>query len=157
MSSLLHRLQSLWVLSGNDFSATIRVRQRLVFAGLALALLWYLVRPTPLALMAIFALGGFILAAYLWARQMARHLEVEREQHYGWAHVGDLLEERFRLANHSFLPLLWLEIDDQSDLPGYSARVVRSAESSQVVNWRTEGICRQRGLYTLGPWRARTA
>jgi len=98
---------------------------------------------------------GTVGGAYLWARQMAGHLEVEREQHYGWAHVGDLLEERFTLVNRSFLPVLWLEVDDHSDLPGYSARMVRSADSNQAVTWRTEGVCRQRGLFTLGPWRAR--
>ena len=101
--------------------------------------------------------AGVVGGAYLWARQMAGHLEVEREQHYGWAHVGDLLEERFTLANRSFLPVLWLEIDDDSDLPGYTARTVRSAESGQAVAWRSEGVCRQRGLFTLGPWRARTS
>ncbi len=101
--------------------------------------------------------AGVVGGAYLWARQMAAHLEVEREQHYGWAHVGDLLEERFTLTNRSFLPAVWVEIDDHSDLPGYSARTVRGAESGQATTWRTEGVCRQRGLFTLGPWRARTA
>jgi uncharacterized protein (DUF58 family) len=86
---------------------------------------------------------------------LASRLDVVREQHYGWVHVGDLLEERFVMRNDSFLSTLWVEIDDQSDLPGYSARSVRAADAGQTIRWRTEGTCRQRGLFTLGPWQAR--
>jgi uncharacterized protein (DUF58 family) len=127
----------------------------LLAAGLALLLLQAVI-PSRVWIGFLILGAGVVGGSYLWARHMAQHLEIEREQHYGWAHVGDLLEERFTLTNHSFLPLLWLEIDDLSDLPGYSARSVRSAESNQAVAWRTEGVCRQRGLFTLGPWRART-
>jgi uncharacterized protein (DUF58 family) len=52
---------------------------------------------------------------------------------------------------------MWLEIDDRSDLPGYAARSVRSADGHQTLQWRTEGICRQRGLFTLGPWQAKVS
>ncbi len=143
----------------SDRRASISVDPRarwLLVAALALLLL-EAVAPNRVWMGLLILGGGTVGGAYLWARQMAGHVEVEREQHYGWAHVGDLLEERFALANHSFLPVLWLEIDDHSDLPGYSARIVRSAESNQAVTWRTEGVCRQRGLFTLGPWRARMA
>jgi len=85
---------------------------------------------------------------------MAASLILTREQHYGWVHVGDLLEERFSMRNDSLLPATWVEIDDHSDLPGYSARSVRSADGHQTIKWRTDGICRQRGLFTLGPWQA---
>ncbi len=152
MSSLLHRLQSLWVLSGNDFSATIRVRQRLVFAGLALALLWYLVRPTPLALMAIFALGGFILAAYLWARQMAERVRGQRRLVYAALQVGDELEEIVTLRNDSFLPLLYAEVRDRSSFPEYTLSSVRAAGAGSTLEWRARAVCSRRGVFTLGPW-----
>jgi uncharacterized protein (DUF58 family) len=45
-----------------------------------------------------------------------------------------------------------MEIEDHSDLPGYRASSVRSVNGQQQTQWRTEGICRQRGLFTLGPW-----
>jgi uncharacterized protein (DUF58 family) len=102
----------------------------------------------------LLGLGGILALCYLWARQLAASLILTREQHYGWVHVGDLLEERFSVRNDSFLPAIWIEINDQSDLPGYSARSVRSADGHQTVIWRTDGICRQRGLFTLGPWQA---
>lgn len=102
----------------------------------------------------LLSLGGVLAMAYLWARQLAAHLSLSRQQYYGWAHVGDLLEERFTLHNRSYLPAIWVEIEDHSDLPGYSASSVRSAEGHQTLQWRTEGLCRQRGLFTLGPWQA---
>jgi uncharacterized protein (DUF58 family) len=102
----------------------------------------------------LLGLGGTLGLSYLWARQMAVSLFLTREQYYGWVHVGDLLEERFSVRNDSFLPAIWVEIDDQSDLPGYSARSVRSADGHQTIKWHTEGVCRQRGLFTLGPWQA---
>ena len=102
----------------------------------------------------LLGLGGTLALSYLWARQMAASLILTREQHYGWVHVGDLLEERFSMRNDSLLPATWVEIDDHSDLPGYSAHSVRSADGHQTIKWRTDGICRQRGLFTLGPWQA---
>lgn len=59
------------------------------------------------------------------------------------------------MRNDGLFPAIWVEINDRSDLPGYSARSVRSVDGSQTIQWRTEGICRQRGLFTLGPWHAR--
>lgn len=138
-------------------------RQRVIAAtkarwllGLLPVLLFLqLVIPSRAWTILLLGLGGTLALGFLWARQMASRLTVIREQHYGWVHVGDLLEERFVMRNGSFLPTLWVEIDDQSDLPGYSARSVRAADANQTIQWRTEGTCRQRGLFTLGPWQAR--
>jgi uncharacterized protein (DUF58 family) len=124
--------------------------------GLVAILLLQILVPNRVWMALLLVLGGALGIGYLWARQLARHLLLSREQHYGWAHVGDLLEERFSARNRSLLPSVWIEIDDRSDLPGYSARAVRSVEGGQTIQWRTEGICRQRGLFTLGPWQARS-
>ncbi|MFN2183081.1 MAG: DUF58 domain-containing protein [Anaerolineae bacterium] len=131
-------------------------KTRWLLGLLPVLLLLQLVIPSRAWIILLLGIGGTLGIGYLWARQMASKLRVIREQHYGWAHVGDLLEERFIMRNGSFLPTLWVEIDDQSDLPGYSARSVRAADANQTTQWRTEGICRQRGLFTLGPWQTRT-
>ncbi|NIV33459.1 MAG: DUF58 domain-containing protein [Anaerolineae bacterium] len=135
---------------------TIAPKTRWLLGLLLFLLLAQLVMPSRAWTILLLGLGGTLAFSYLWARQMAGKLEVIREQYYGWVHVGDLLEERFTLRNNSFLPSLWVEVDDHSDLPGYSAQSVRVADGNQVVQWRTEGICRQRGLFTLGPWQVRT-
>ena len=135
---------------------TIELEKRWLFGLLAALFLLQLVIPHRVWMFLLLGMGGAVAFSYLWARQLAGKLTISREQYYGWVHVGDLLEERFTLRNDGFLPVVWVEIDDQSDLPGYSARTVRSADGRQAVRWRTEGICRQRGLFSLGPWSART-
>jgi uncharacterized protein (DUF58 family) len=138
-----------------ECKVSIQLKQRWIVGLILLPLVLQFVIPNRVWVALFIAIGGAWGLGYFWARQMAGKVTISREQHYGWAHVGDLLEERFTLRNDSFLPALWVEIDDRSDLPGYTARSVRSAEGNQTVQWRTEGICRQRGLFTLGPWRAR--
>jgi uncharacterized protein (DUF58 family) len=139
----------------NGQRVTAARKTRWLLGLLPVLFLVQMVIPSRVWTLLLLSLGGTLALGYLWARQMAGKLHVVREQYYGWAHVGDLLEERFTMRNDSFLPTLWVEIDDSSDLPGYSARLVRAADGHQTITWRTEGICRQRGLFTLGPWQAR--
>jgi uncharacterized protein (DUF58 family) len=136
--------------------ATIHLRRRWILALIAVPLLLQIIVPHRVWIAILFAIGGATAIGYAWTHQLARKLVLSREQHYGWIHVGDILEERFTMDNRAIFPALWAEIDDRSDLPGYSARSVRSAGGQQTVRWRTQGICRQRGLFTLGPWRVST-
>jgi len=70
---------------------------------------------------------------------------------YGWAQVGDQLQERFTLANKGWAPALWVAILDHSNLPGYSVSTVRGIGERAVMHWFEEEICSRRGLYSLGP------
>ena len=95
-------------------------------------------------------LGGAWLLGYLWARGLARGLRLEREMRYGWAQVGDELEERFTLENNSVFPATWAEIEDFSTLPGYQASLATLVGSSGLTELTTHGQCSRRGLYILG-------
>ncbi len=142
--------------SKDEPGVSIELTQRWLPGLLALLVVLQVIVPSRVWIGLLVVGGGALGVGYLWARELARHLLLTREQHYGWAHVGDLLQERFTLQNRSILPTPWIEIDDHSDMPGYSARSVRTADGEQTLRWRTEGICRQRGLFTLGPWSAHT-
>ena len=97
--------------------------------------------------------GGAWLVSYLWARSLVRGLELGREMRYGWAQVGDQLQERFTLTNAGRAPAPWVAVIDHSDLPGYRAgRVLGVGERAQV-HWFEHGLCSRRGLYTVGPTR----
>lgn len=96
-------------------------------------------------------LGGTWLAGFLWTLALGRRLSIKREMRYGWAQVGDALQERYTLYNDSLLPALWLEVQDHSNIPDYQAGRVTSINGREILGWRTEGICTRRGLYTLGP------
>lgn len=129
----------------------IRLRSRLwpALAGLMLVLQILWPDKTWTALLVI--LGGGWLLAWLWVRSLARHLQIEREMRYGWTQVGDRLEERFTVSNTGWAPAVWLEVRDHSNLPNYTASRVTAVGAEDITQWRTEGVCTRRGLYTLGP------
>lgn len=104
----------------------------------------------------LIALGGALLIGYLWARALARGLAFSREIRFGWAQVGDRLEERFTLLNQSWLPAIWLEILDHSTLPGYNNSLATGIDPHATNHRQVYGTCTQRGSFTLGPTSLRT-
>ena len=101
-------------------------------------------------------LGGAWLIGYLWARALAARLGLVREMRFGWAQVGDQLQERLTLVNDSSLPALWVRIIDHSTLPDHSANSVRAVGGRSSHRWYLKGVCTQRGLFSLGPTSIRT-
>jgi uncharacterized protein (DUF58 family) len=110
-----------------------------------------LIAPYKGWVMLLIGLGGAWLVSYLWVWSLVRSLQFKREMRFGWAHVGDHLEERFTLVNNSVLPVLWVEISDHSTVPDYSASRATGLEGNGQSRWHTQGICTRRGVFTLGP------
>ena len=91
--------------------------------------------------------GRRLAAAYFWARSLARNLGLVREMRYGWAQVGDRLQERFTVINHSKFPATWVEVQDLSNLPGYRVSQATSWSSGKSTSqWLTDRTCTRRGL-----------
>jgi len=101
-------------------------------------------------------LGGLWLLSYGWAKSLGTGLHLKREMRFGWAHVGDRLEERFTLINTSNIPASWVEIIDHTTMPGYTASRAIGAGPLSRNKWQTAGDCQQRGVYKLGPTTLRT-
>jgi uncharacterized protein (DUF58 family) len=99
----------------------------------------------------LLAVAGIWWLSRLWAHTLAQSLRVKREMRFGWAQVGDQLEERFTLTNQGIFPGLWVEIIDHSNMPGYQTNLVTGIDSGGASQWRTHGLCTQRGVFTLGP------
>ncbi len=95
--------------------------------------------------------GGAWLLSYLWARSLARGLHLVREMRFGWAQVGDSIQERFTLRNRGWAPALWIMIIDHSDMPGYKISSVIGVGRGERRHWFSRGSCARRGLFTLGP------
>ncbi len=95
-------------------------------------------------------LGGAWLLGWVWAYGLAKGLKFTREMRYGWAQVGDELEERFTIYNDSMFPATWLEITDYSNLPDYHASFATLVGGKSTSELTTHGRCARRGLYTLG-------
>src|SRR5512136_3024339 len=120
--------------------AKIHLHSKLwVVLGIILLILQVLFPSHAWSTMLIILAGSWLLA-FFWTRQLARHVFIDRRMRYGWMQVGDRLEERFTVTNDSFLPGLWLEVDDQSNLPGYSAGRVTSIGGNEAMEWKTEGV-----------------
>jgi len=128
------------------------MRRPWVLALWAVLLVVEITGPHAVWLSLLVGLTALIGLTGWWAREMATRVTVQRSRRFGWAQVGDLLEERFTLINRSALPVLWAEIRDGSNLPGYSASRVEATGGTSVKRWMVEGICRQRGVFHLGPW-----
>ena len=104
----------------------------------------------------IIILAGTWLGAFLWTLGLGRKLSIVREMKYGWAQVGDLLQERYTLYNDSILPTPWVEVQDCSTIPDYQTGRVTTINGREILGWQTEGACTRRGLFMLGPTKLRT-
>jgi uncharacterized protein (DUF58 family) len=120
----------------------------ILVAGLLLFQVFSPARPIMFILV---VLVGLLVICYLWVRALGRGVSVVRKRRYGWAQVGDVLQERWVMHNDSRVPVLWAEIREFSNLVGYDASraVGLGARSSHA--WSAQGVCQMRGIFTLGP------
>ena len=136
---------------------TIRLNNRLVVVLLGLLLILAIIVSNRLLFYLFYTVALLSVFAYYWTRQTAGGLRLRRETRSDWVQVGDRLRERFVVSNSSRWPVLWVETDDSSNLPGYQASRVESVTSRNgTAWWDAQAVCRRRGLYTLGPVVMRT-
>jgi uncharacterized protein (DUF58 family) len=98
---------------------------------------------------------AFALSIF-WLSLSTRGLKFSRSALGGRAQVGERVEERLALENHSIVPKLWVQVADGSSLPGHHAGYVSSVGAHQRIAWRAKTMCRRRGRFTLGPVTATT-
>jgi len=135
----------------------IRLNSRLIVLLLAALLIVAIVISNRLLYYLFYTVALMTIFAYYWTRQTATGLSLQRETRSDWVQVGDRLRERFVVSNNSRWPVLWVETEDKSNLPGYQASRVESVTSKGgKAWWDAQAICRRRGLYTLGPITMRT-
>lgn len=116
----------------------------------AIALIMQIIDPSRVWMILLVGIGGTWLVCWWWARGLARSLTFEREIRYGWAQVGDRLEERFTLKNQFILPATWVALQDHSTLLDHKASIATGVDGSSASQWRILSQCTRRGVYTLG-------
>jgi len=122
-----------------------------VFPVIALlALVMQIVDPSRVWVILLIGLGGTWLVCRWWAFGLARSLGFEREMRFGWAQVGDRLEERFTLTNQFIMPATWVTLHDHSTLVDHNASVATGVDGLSTSQWRILTQCTRRGVYTLG-------
>lgn len=99
-----------------------------------------------------YMLLGVIIISYLWSWFSVRWISITRKTRARRAQVGRTFEETFIVKNRSIIPKLWVEVEDQSDLPDHRAsRVVPSLGISGQHDWSLQTRCIARGEFRLGP------
>ncbi len=129
---------------------TIRLNAKIFPVIGALAFIMQILDPSRVWVILLIGIGGAWLVCWWWARGLARSLRFEREMRFGWAQVGDRLEERFTLINQFPLPATWVTLQDHSTLPDHYASVATGVDGSSTSQWKVLTQCTRRGVYTLG-------
>jgi uncharacterized protein (DUF58 family) len=99
-----------------------------------------------------YLLGALLFVSLIWSWAAVRWLGISRRTRTRRAQVGRNLEEVFVVTNRSWLPKLWLEVRDHSNMPGHRAsHVVPGLGPRASYRWYVETPCTVRGEFTLGP------
>ena len=99
-----------------------------------------------------YALVALLAGSFLWSWTAVNFMRLGRYTQARRAQVGRTLEESFAVHNTSILPKLWLEVRDQSTLPGHRAsHVVPAMLGRSRYRWHVETPCTVRGEFFLGP------
>lgn len=105
---------------------------------------------------AAYVLGGLVPLCFVWARLHIGALEVSVERANDRLQVGQHAEGKVRLKSRSMWTKLWLELEDETDMPGKPSRTVVTVPAKSVRNWKVSTRCGRRGVYTAGPVRVTT-
>lgn len=122
-----------------------------------------------LVLLILCLLGGVISGAqfyyrlvYFWillfvgswalSRISLRGITLTRTARATRSHVGQIFEERFEVHNTNRLPRFWIEVRDDTDLPGSrGSQVLSMLRGREVRTYTVRTRLTERGVYPLGP------
>lgn len=99
-----------------------------------------------------YILGIVLITSLFFSWSSVNWLRIRRWTYVKRIQVGDIFDETFVVRNASFVPKLWLEVHDHSDLPHHrSSHVVPFLTRGIEYKWRSQTPCTRRGQFTLGP------
>ncbi|HND47811.1 MAG TPA: DUF58 domain-containing protein [Anaerolineales bacterium] len=130
--------------------STLRLNAKAFPVIAIIALILQIITPSRVWVTLWIVLGGVWLLCWWWVKGLSRSLEFKRELRFGWAQVGDKLEERFTINNPFILPVIWVAVDDHSTLPDHYASLVISVDGRSSFQWKLNSQCTHRGVFTLG-------
>ncbi len=96
--------------------------------------------------------GGLVVISWIWARFSLTQVVLRRDARVLRHQVGQIFEERFRIINNFPFTRLWVEIRDQSTLPGnFGSRVLSMIGPRQQRTYAAYTMLLRRGAFQLGP------
>jgi uncharacterized protein (DUF58 family) len=98
-----------------------------------------------------FTLIAILAVGYFWSLFSLRGITVLRDARSDRAQVGQVFQERVRVQNKSRIAKLWVELLDQSNLPGHQISKVVHLGAHDSNRWRVDTTCARRGRFRVGP------
>lgn len=146
---------------GNGIAALFRLVYRnhnllIVLVALASMAVLAVISGYWLFYRAAYVLGGLVPLCFVWARLHIGALNVTVERLNDRLQVGQDAEARVRVKSRSMWTKLWLELEDETDMPGEPSRTVVTVPAKSVRNWKVSMRCGRRGVYTAGPVKVTT-
>ena len=130
--------------------STLRLNAKVFPVLAAIAFIMQILDPSRVWVILLIGIGGTWLFCLWWMRGLAHSLRFKREMRYGWAQVGDNIEERFTLENQFTLPATWVAVQDHSTIPDHHTSVATGVDGSSTSQWKILNRCTRRGVFTLG-------
>lgn len=130
----------------------MKYRRTVLFLLAVVALIGALQTGRALLYNLAYLLALLIIISFAWAFANINSVRFSRATRAFRTQVGRPLEERFTVINRSIVPVLWLEVRDNSEIPGhFTSQVINGLGPRGSYYWRTTTICQQRGRFQLGP------
>ena len=117
----------------------------------------------PLFILVLALAGGFtllwrffiflvvlLLLSRLWSRLSIRGITARVKKTVDHRQIGDYFEEEFTVINNSRMPTPLVEVQEDTDLPGYQNKMSFNLSSRGSYQWRTRPYCQHRGQFRVG-------
>ena len=99
-----------------------------------------------------YILALLLILSYGWTWLNGKWVTVTVKRNVVAARAGEWLEEQLTITNRSrVFPVVWMEVDEKSDMPEHGGEMVISLPSARFGQWSLWTQCSQRGKYNLGP------
>jgi uncharacterized protein (DUF58 family) len=121
-----------------------------IIALLFLILLLALATGSTMLWRSFIFLAALLFMSYLWMRLNVRYIDGRVVKLSPYCQVGDRFEEEIIFYNKGRLPTALIEVKEETEFPGYKSIVTFHLPAQGSYNWRSEGICRRRGVYDMG-------
>ena len=95
-------------------------------------------------------LGVLLFLSYIWMRMNVRRIDGKVTKLSPFCRVGERFEEELTFYNKGRLPTAMIEVREDTNFPGYQSLTNFQLPAQGSYSWRSEGLCSQRGSYTLG-------
>lgn len=103
-------------------------------------------------LQCIFLILGILISSFIWGSLSTYGITLTRTSLSRREKLGQIIEERYEIINQSRLPKLWIEVVDESQLPGKNAhKTLTSINPNQARIFQHLRRLSKRGEFELGP------